>query len=114
MKYFKNIENEEQAKKLYRKLALKLHPDKGGDPNEFILLQNEYSELLEQLGQSPAFKEETKQPDNTILDELKFLGKTFLKSKATQDFLRTKAQNSRTPYESLFYKEILDLIKKNS
>tara|TARA_R110001599_G_scaffold63968_3_gene178188 strand:- start:283 stop:789 length:507 start_codon:yes stop_codon:yes gene_type:complete len=36
----------DEIKKKYRKLCLKYHPDKGGDSEKFIQLQNSYNNLL--------------------------------------------------------------------
>ena len=42
MTYFKNCRNIEDVKEAYRKLAKKLHPDCGGDAEEFKKMMNEY------------------------------------------------------------------------
>jgi DnaJ-class molecular chaperone len=39
----------EELKKEYRKLALKYHPDKGGDHETFIEIQSEYERLCESI-----------------------------------------------------------------
>lgn len=46
MKYFKNIQTIEQLKKEYKKLAIKLHPDLGGNHKDFIEMSEEYNDLL--------------------------------------------------------------------
>lgn len=47
MKYFKNIKNEDQAKKKYFELSQKLHPDKaGGSQRKFQAMKKEYEDLL--------------------------------------------------------------------
>ena len=49
MKYFKNCHTAEELKKEYRKLAMKLHPDIGGDGEEFKAMQAEFEKLWERL-----------------------------------------------------------------
>jgi len=49
MSYFKNIESMEQLRKLYKKLAFELHPDRGGDNDQFVDMQNEYEKLLNRV-----------------------------------------------------------------
>ena len=43
MKYFKNCNNIEDVKETYRKLAKKLHPDCGGNAEEFKKMSAEYT-----------------------------------------------------------------------
>ena len=44
---FKNIEGINEAKKVYRELAKKLHPDVGGTNEMFKLLNQVYNHILE-------------------------------------------------------------------
>lgn len=47
MKYFTNCKTIEDVKKLYRELAKKLHPDCGGNAEEFKAMMNEYRAAFE-------------------------------------------------------------------
>lgn len=49
MKYLNNINTLEELKKAYHKLALKMHPDRGGDVEEMKVLNNEYDELFKKV-----------------------------------------------------------------
>lgn len=49
MKYFKSIKDLESAKKQYKKLAMKYHPDRGGDEEIMKAINNEYEILVEKL-----------------------------------------------------------------
>lgn len=42
MKYLNGIKTLEELKKAYYKLAMKMHPDRGGDVEEMKILNNEY------------------------------------------------------------------------
>ena len=42
MKYFKDLNSMEAVKKQYRKLAMKYHPDRGGNEEVFKQINNEY------------------------------------------------------------------------
>ena len=46
MKYFKDLNSMEAVKKQYRKLAMKYHPDRGGDEETFKQINNEYEQAM--------------------------------------------------------------------
>jgi hypothetical protein len=45
--YFENITGINEAKKVYKALAKRLHPDVGGSDEEFKILNNIYNEVIE-------------------------------------------------------------------
>ena len=47
LKEFKGVEGINEAKKIYKKLAKKLHPDVGGDEESFKILNAVYTDLIE-------------------------------------------------------------------
>ena len=47
LKEFKGVEGINEAKKIYKTLAKKLHPDVGGDEESFKLLNAIYTDLIE-------------------------------------------------------------------
>ena len=51
MKYFKDLNSMEAVKKQYRKLAMKYHPDRGGNEEVFKQINNEYEQAMEQANQ---------------------------------------------------------------
>lgn len=46
MKYFTNCKTIEEAKKLYRRLAMENHPDRGGDLDTMKAVNAEYDEFF--------------------------------------------------------------------
>lgn len=110
MKYFKNISNLDVAKKQYRKLAMQMHPDKGGNETSFINMQNEYQAVLLELQQKADNSQSNKSAQNEILHELSQLGKVLLKSRIPQEFLSKKAQKANNPYERILFKGIIKIL----
>lgn len=49
MKYFNNCRTAEELKKEYHKLVKQLHPDNGGNENEFKTMQTEFSKAWDRL-----------------------------------------------------------------
>lgn len=49
IKYLKDIHTLEELKSMYRKYALKLHPDRGGSTEEMQILNAEYEYLFERV-----------------------------------------------------------------
>ena len=49
MKYFKNVDSLEKAKKEFRRLCMALHPDRGGNAADFVEMSEEYKTLLASL-----------------------------------------------------------------
>lgn len=47
--YFNNVHTAEEAKELYRKLVKRLHPDCGGNAEEFVAMQNEFEAVWKVL-----------------------------------------------------------------
>ena len=58
MKYFNNITTEEELKKQFRVYCVSMHPDKGGDPEEFKAMLSEYEEAAKNCG---AWNKETRE-----------------------------------------------------
>ena len=58
MKYFDNITTAEELKKQFRAYCVSMHPDKGGDPEEFKTMLAEYEEAAKNCG---AWTKETRE-----------------------------------------------------
>lgn len=52
MKYFKNITTAEELKKQFRAYCISMHPDKGGDPDEFKQMMAEYNGIIKNFEQA--------------------------------------------------------------
>ncbi|MGL4802009.1 MAG: hypothetical protein ACRC18_07060 [Cetobacterium sp.] len=73
MRYLNNINTIEELKKLYRTLAMELHPDRGGNEENFKILVNEYEIMLKKLQAGTKQTEGEKELDEqykNIIDEL--------------------------------------------
>lgn len=58
MKYFKNITTAEEIKKQFRAYCVNMHPDKGGDPEEFKAMMAEYNGIIKDFEQEKKRAEE--------------------------------------------------------
>ena len=58
MKYFNNITTAEELKEKFRNYCITMHPDKGGDPEEFKAMLAEYEEAAKNCG---AWTKETRE-----------------------------------------------------
>ena len=58
MKYFNNITTAEELKEKFRNYCITMHPDKGGDPEEFKAMLAEYEEAVKNCG---AWTKETRE-----------------------------------------------------
>lgn len=58
MKYFINITTPEEPKKQFRTYCVTMHPDKGGDPEEFKAMLHEYEQTAKSCG---AWTKETRE-----------------------------------------------------
>lgn len=73
-KYFTNCTTAEEAKDLYRKLAKQLHPDCGGDAEEFKRMSAEFSEVFDSLknthrnAEGKTYTKETQQTAAEFMD----------------------------------------------
>jgi len=61
MQYFAHITDADTLKTEYRRLCKKLHSDKGGNDAEFIAMQAEYSQRLEEIEAEEAERRENEQ-----------------------------------------------------
>lgn len=58
MKYFNNISTAEELKKQFRAYCVSMHPDKGGDPEEFKKMMAEYDGIIKNFEQAKKRAEE--------------------------------------------------------
>lgn len=69
MTYFKNCKTIEDVKETYRKLAKKLHPDCGGDAEEFKKMMQEYTAVFKRLKNVHRGEQKEDQADHTEYSE---------------------------------------------
>ncbi len=81
MRYFTDCKTAEELKKAYRTWAKKLHPDLGGNAEEFKVMQAEYEKLWERLknvhqnaqGETYTAKTETKEAPQEFINIINVL-----------------------------------------
>ncbi len=113
MNYFLGINDIDQAKLRYRKLAKQLHPDTGGTAVEFQDMQTEYKEFLLRLQQkhnvvTPSLK--IPSAENELINELGMLAKVLIKKQVPQNYLRKKMQTTQSPLTKDLFGHIVGLL----
>lgn len=79
MKYFKNVKTLEELKKEYKKQVKNLHPDNGGDAEEFKKMQADYKQAFElvknkhQNSQGEYYEKETTETAEEFMEILEHL-----------------------------------------
>lgn len=115
MNYFNSITSFDQAKKQYRTLVKKMHPDVGGSVAEFQMMQAEYQDTLIKLKQEEINSGQsnfTMHDKNELLAELKNIGNILLKSKIPQQILEKKLKTSNSKFEKLLFSAIIERLNK--
>ena len=71
MKYFNNVKDLTELRKLYYQLALKFHPDRGGNEETMKLINNEYEKYSQRLINGNAdFSDSRKVYETQVSEEL--------------------------------------------
>ena len=63
MKYFNNIHNAEELRKAYRQNVINMHPDRGGNEEQFKAMQAEFEALKKQYQNGTAYNYESRQTE---------------------------------------------------
>lgn len=71
MKYFRNVKTIEDLKKAYRKYAMELHPDHGGNEAEFVAMDDEYNKILDLMKKGKWTVSNEDDADTTTAEEIK-------------------------------------------
>ena len=69
MKYFVNVKTIEELRREYKKLVFKLHPDKGGNEEDFKNMVNEYERLFKILPNKENEKAKEKEEKDFYYDK---------------------------------------------
>jgi SNF2 family DNA or RNA helicase len=120
---FKNIKSEEDIKKAYHKLAIKNHPDKGGDTQKFQDIQGAYEILINEFPELINYKkfqkedEEEEEEEEELKeiekdDDTEFRKKHFINPKSFFNGHRRAVNQSGVEYFSKKINFIIDKIKK--
>lgn len=93
MKYFKNITTPEELKKQFRTLATKLHPDRGGNAEEFKKMMAEYMAISKDFDRA----KERAQAEAEARRQAEEYAKAEAKRKAEEEEAARKAAEAMRP-----------------
>ena len=85
LKYFKNCESKEECKKMYKKLAFKHHPDRGGDTDTMKEINNEFDWIMKNgIFKSAKAKKDTKKDYDFSTSQFKDIITALLRFKGLE------------------------------
>ena len=85
LKYFKNCTTKEECKKMYKKLAFKHHPDRGGDVDTMKEINNEFDWIMKNgIFKSAKAKKDTKKDYDFSTSQFKDIITALLKFKGLE------------------------------
>ena len=85
LKYFKNCESKEECKKMYKKLAFKHHPDRGGDTDTMKEINNEFDWIMKNgIFKSAKAKKDTKKDYDFSTSQFKDIINALLRFKGLE------------------------------
>lgn len=93
MKYFNNITTPEELKKQFRNYCVSMHPDKGGDPEEFKAMAAEYNNITRNFEQA----KERAQEEAEERRQAEEYAKAEAKRKAEEEEAARKAAEAMRP-----------------
>ena len=93
MKYFKDINNPEELKKAFRAYCVTMHPDKGGDPENFKAMMAEYNNIMRNFEQA----KERAQAEAEARRQAEEYAKAEAKRKAEEEEAARKAAEAMRP-----------------
>ena len=93
MKYFNNITTPEELKKQFRTYCVTMHPDKGGDPEEFKAMVAEYNNITRNFEQA----KERAQEEAEARRQAEEYAKAEAKRKAEEEETARKAAEAMRP-----------------
>lgn len=93
MKYFENITTAEELKKQFRTYCVTMHPDKGGDPEEFKAMAAEYNNITSNFEQA----KERAQAEAEARRQAEEYAKAEAKRKAEAEEAARKAAEAMRP-----------------
>ena len=85
LKYFKNCTTKEECKKMYKKLAFKHHPDRGGDLDTMKEINNEFDWIMKNgIFKSAKAKKDTKKDYDFSTSQFKDIINALLRFKGLE------------------------------